>query len=107
MADAAHGTNDVAADPLTQRLFVLSAKTEKSLTSYLSSFQEYLDQAPQSGEFLRDLSYTLGQRRTHHAYRVAATANTVVGLKEKLSATKPSKIRDRVIAFAFTGQGAQ
>ncbi|PLB49064.1 polyketide synthase-like protein [Aspergillus steynii IBT 23096] len=108
LADAANGTNDVtASDPLAQRLFVLSAKTEKSLTSYLGSFQEYLDAAPQSVDFLKDLSYTLGQRRTQHAYRVAATANSVDSLKEKLSTAKPSKIRDRVIAFAFTGQGAQ
>ncbi|RYP74772.1 hypothetical protein DL769_003946 [Monosporascus sp. CRB-8-3] len=94
-------------EDLSQHLFVLSARSEKSLASYLSSFDEYLDAAPESGEFTKDLSYTLGQRRTHFQYRVSATANSVADLKEKLSTAKVSKARDRVIAFAFTGQGAQ
>ena len=57
--------------------------------------------------FIKDLSYTLGQRRTHFQYRAAATASSAAELKEKLSLAKVSKTRDRVIAFVFTGQGAQ
>lgn len=103
----ANGTNgdNIATDP--QRLFVLSAKSEKSLTSYLTDFDEYLDEVPETSDFFRDLSYTLGQRRTHYPYRVTAVADSVATLQEKLSAAKPSRIKDQTIAFAFTGQGAQ
>jgi len=90
-----------------QRLFVLSAKSERSLASYLSSFMEYLDTAPKFSNFAKDLSFTLGQRRTHYPYRVAVTADSVASLKARLSAAKASKIKDRVIAYVFTGQGAQ
>jgi len=94
-------------DTQNNRLFVFSAKTEKSLTAYLSSFGEYLEEGPESNEYFRDLSYTLGQRRTHYPYRVAVLADSVTNLQESLSAAKPNKVKDRVIAFAFTGQGAQ
>ena len=105
-----NGTNDINDNEVTariQRLFVLSARTEKSLISYLSSFDEYLDDAPDSSDFLKNLSYTLGQRRTHHPYRVSAFADSVTSLQEKLLTAKPDRIKDQMIAFAFTGQGAQ
>jgi acyl transferase domain-containing protein len=86
---------------------VLSARTEKSLNSYLASFDEYLDEAPESSEFIRNLSYTLGQRRTQFPYRVAAVAESISALQEKLSAVKPNRARDQTIGFVFTGQGAQ
>lgn len=90
-----------------RRLFVLSAKSESSLSSYLSSFAEYLDTVADSRDFLNDLSFTLGQRRTHHPYRIAATADSVASLKAKLSTAKTSRVRDRFVVFAFTGQGVQ
>lgn len=90
-----------------RRLFVFSAKTESSLTSYLASFKDYLDATHESKGFLNDLSFTLGQRRTQHAYRVSLSADSVSSLKEQLSAVKPRKVKDRVLAFVFTGQGAQ
>lgn len=85
----------------------MSAKSESSLSSYLSSFTEYLDTAPDSRDFLNDLSFTLGQRRTHYPYRVAATADSAAVLKAKLSTAKASRVRDRVVVFVFTGQGVQ
>ncbi|KAL9617354.1 MAG: hypothetical protein Q9160_007842 [Pyrenula sp. 1 TL-2023] len=111
--DDANGINGIngmkshgVATPI-QRLFVLSAKTEKSLLSYMSSFDEYLDEAPESNDFVKNLSYTLGGRRTHYPYRVAVIADSMASLQEKLSIAKPSRIKDRVLVFAFTGQGAQ
>lgn len=88
-------------------MFVFSAKTENSLNAYLSAFDEYLDETPETNNFLKDLSYTLGQRRSHHLHRVAVVADSVASLQEKLSAAKPSKAKDRYTAFIFTGQGAQ
>ncbi|KAJ6151550.1 hypothetical protein N7470_007147 [Penicillium chermesinum] len=91
-----------------KRLFVFSAKNELSLKGFLSEFEEYLeDEAPESPEFVRDLSYTLGQRRTHFAYRAFGVSDSVEALQEKVSAAKPARIKDRVIGFVFTGQGAQ
>ncbi|KAJ3545058.1 hypothetical protein NM208_g2700 [Fusarium decemcellulare] len=90
-----------------KRLYVLSAKSENSLTAYLSSYGEYLDNADGSSDFLKNLAFTLGQRRSHHPYRVAAIADSLQNLKTQLSAVKPRKVKDRTIAFVFTGQGAQ
>lgn len=89
------------------QLFVFSSRTEKSLKSYLSSFDEYLDGIPSGKGQLKDLAYTLGQRRTHHSQRVAVVADSIEDLQEKLLISKPSRVKDRNIAFAFTGQGAQ
>nr|R4WH05.1 RecName: Full=Highly reducing polyketide synthase ACRTS2; Short=HR-PKS ACRTS2; AltName: Full=ACR-toxin biosynthesis protein S2 [Alternaria alternata]BAN19720.1 polyketide synthase [Alternaria alternata] len=91
----------------SQRLFVFSAKTRDSLTAYLASFHEYLLKAQESHEFLKDLSYTLGQRRTHHAYRASVVANSISDLRKEIPNLKPSKIRQRSVIFVFTGQGAQ
>ncbi|KAL8420676.1 hypothetical protein RB594_003459 [Gaeumannomyces avenae] len=105
-----HANDHAAVEKTSQpRLFVFSAKSEASLTAYLPSFGEYLDEAevPDDDVFLRDLGYTLGQRRTQHAFRAFAVADSVEGLQEKLSSVKPARVRDRAIAFVFTGQGAQ
>lgn len=100
-------THDHASHDPVRRLFVLSAKSESSFASYLSSFKEYLDTAADSSNFAKDLSFTLGQRRTHHPYRVAVTAESVSSLKDQLRACKVSKVKPRLMAYAFTGQGAQ
>ncbi|KAG6016048.1 Type I Iterative PKS [Claviceps pusilla] len=89
-------------------LFVFSARTAKSLDSYVASFSEYLEEAPQSSHFAHDLSYTLGQRRTQFPYRLSVVAKTLDSLQEKLAAAPRSRrARDQTLAFAFSGQGAQ
>ncbi|EFY96790.1 Acyl carrier protein-like protein [Metarhizium robertsii ARSEF 23] len=90
-----------------KKLFVLSAKSEKSLASYLASFKEYLQTAPEDAAFAHDLSFTLGQRRTHHHWRTAAVAISASELQTQLSGIKLGKTKDQVISFVFTGQGAQ
>ncbi|KAK0630367.1 polyketide synthase-like protein [Bombardia bombarda] len=101
--------NDTTPTDQSKRLFVFSAKAEKSLTAYLTSFDDYLDEdaPPETSDFLRDLSYTLGQRRSQHQYRVAVAADSLQTLQEKLLTAKPTRIKDRTLAFAFTGQGVQ
>jgi acyl transferase domain-containing protein len=89
------------------RLFVFSAKTKQSLTDYLTSFESYLAEVPESSEFVKNLSYTLGQRRSHHAHRAAVIADSVEDLQDKVASAKPIRARDKTIAFVFTGQGAQ
>ncbi|KAK7997329.1 hypothetical protein PG989_005369 [Apiospora arundinis] len=90
-----------------KRAFVFSAKSEKSLGTYLKSFEEYLLKLPEADDFLKNLSYTLGQRRTHFPHRVSVVADSITSLTQGLSASKPSRARERILAFAFTGQGAQ
>ena len=95
---------------MAERLFVFSAKSPASLDSYLSSFAEYLEKAPQSSKFAKDLSFTLGQRRTHFGHRVARTADSPASLRDELlslSTGAKSRTADPIIAFSFTGQGAQ
>ncbi|KAI1297050.1 putative polyketide synthase [Xylaria venustula] len=102
-----NGVNGDTGRRQEHRLFVFSAKAERSLTNYLSSFGEYLDEAPESEDFIKSLSYTLGQRRTHHGYRVSVVANSITSLQEQISTAKPTKVKEHVITMAFTGQGAQ
>lgn len=90
-----------------KRLYVFSAKSESSLFEYLASFKEYIDGVIEYDTFMKDLSFTLGQRRTHHSYRAAVAADSLTSLKANLSNVKPRKTKTPVIAFVFTGQGAQ
>lgn len=90
-----------------KRLYVFSAKSESSLLAYLSSFLEYLNTVLNSSTFMKDLCFTLGQRRTHHAHRIAVAADSLESLKAELSMAKSKKIKERIITFVFTGQGAQ
>lgn len=73
----------------------------------MSAFDEFLDDVNEAVHFQRDLSYTLGQRRTKHAYRAAIMAKDIEDLQEKMLNVKPSRVKNRTIAFVFTGQGAQ
>ncbi|KAI5247676.1 putative polyketide synthase [Aureobasidium subglaciale] len=104
---ATNGVNGHRASTDSRKLAVFSARTAKSLEDYLETFEEYLSEAPESEKLLKDLSYTLGQRRTHHAHRVAIVTDSVADLQEKISTVKPVRNRDPVVAFVFTGQGAQ
>ena len=60
-----------------------------------------------SNTFRKSLSFTLGQRRTHYIYRAAIAAASISDLQDNLSSAKCGKIRECVLALAFTGQGAQ
>ena len=94
-----------------EHLYVFSAQSLNSLEAYLPSFLEYLDGKPKSIEFAKDLAFTLGQRKTHFAHRIAVAAKSTTSLQDQLQSTskitKSGKTKDPVVAFAFTGQGAQ
>lgn len=90
-----------------KRLYVFSARSESSLSTYLASFMEYIDGALEYDTFMKDLCFTLGQRRTHYSYRAAIPADSLTSLKDSLLRAKPKKSRTPIFAFVFTGQGAQ
>jgi acyl transferase domain-containing protein len=98
----------------SSRLIPFSAKSEKSLSQFLSSFSSYLEKdAKTNDNFMADLSFTLGQRRTHFSHRIALAASSAEDLLQQLSTLSPSSIgkassdKEPVPAFVFTGQGAQ
>ncbi|KAK8074288.1 hypothetical protein PG994_005187 [Apiospora phragmitis] len=95
-----------------EKLFVVSAKSSTSLEAYISSMADYLEKQPTSTQFLQDLSFTLGQRRTHFPrHRLAVSADSLGSLLDQLKSAPPNsktaETLDGTIAFIFTGQGAQ
>ncbi|KAK5987983.1 Highly reducing polyketide synthase valA [Cladobotryum mycophilum] len=81
-----------------EHLLVFSAQSMNSLEAYISSFVGYLEESPTSFESIKDLAFTLGQRRTHFAHRVSLTANSTLSLKSQLQSmskiTKSGKTKD-------------
>ncbi|KAL8766899.1 MAG: hypothetical protein Q9209_006447 [Squamulea sp. 1 TL-2023] len=96
---------------MVDHLFVFSAQSINSLRAYLSSFAEYLEEGSKGNVSANGLAFTLGQRRTHFAHRVAVAADSTASLKDQLKSmpkiTKSGKTKDPIVAFTFTGQGAQ
>ncbi|GME45714.1 putative lovastatin nonaketide synthase protein [Neofusicoccum parvum] len=98
------------------RVFVWSAQDEEGIKRALSTFSEHLKDHVTSEEqdsYLDDLSYTLSERRSRLAWRIAVAAETVAELVEKISdpTTKSLAIRPGPttpsLGYVFTGQGAQ
>lgn len=101
-----------AADPADRKLFVISANDKASLANVVKKLVIYLEQRPEifEIELLKDLAYTLGQRRSLLPWKVAIPAATSFDLIETLTAERviPCKQLDSLrIGFVFTGQGAQ
>lgn len=95
-----------------QRLFVLSANDEVSIRKTMEQINIYLEQHPEVFQkgLLRDLAYTLGQRRTHLPWRMSVVASNSSELVEALASSdaKPTRASQvPKIAFVYTGQGAQ
>ncbi|KAL3462238.1 hypothetical protein BJX64DRAFT_288570 [Aspergillus heterothallicus] len=85
------------------RVLVVSANTERSLTRRVEDIKVYLANSPQA---LRDLSFTLGERREHLAYRAFALATEGQELGTfNVGAASCGGLPE--ITFVFTGQGAQ
>jgi acyl transferase domain-containing protein/NADPH:quinone reductase-like Zn-dependent oxidoreductase len=91
-------------------LFVLSAKSVTSLNANVAALTAYLEQTSLSEDFVRDLAFTLGEKRTHFTHRMALVADRQ-SLAERLASISPVRgvgsVQDPVTAFCFTGQGAQ
>ena len=110
-----HANNSLlssAADNPRAQVFLLSAFEESAgkqqATSLLQYLRKRLDRVDQ--QFLADLAFTLGERRSQLPWKSAVTASTIEQLIDQLenpalkfsrSTTEPG------LAFVFTGQGAQ
>ncbi|EKG15216.1 Beta-ketoacyl synthase [Macrophomina phaseolina MS6] len=98
------------------RVFMWSAQDEEGIKRTLSTFADHLREHPQSEQqdaYLDDLAFTLSERRSKLAWRIALAAETVEELVEKLSdatskslAIRPAAVTPTV-GLIFTGQGAQ
>ena len=92
------------------RLFVLSARSKKSLSAQIQSLIEWVSK--QDVVDLEDLSYTLSARRTILDWRSSIVAEDRKELLESLRGGKVTKGLEKStqsfrVCFTFTGQGAQ
>ncbi|ETS81066.1 hypothetical protein PFICI_06068 [Pestalotiopsis fici W106-1] len=95
-----------------QRVFVLSSSDEASAKKTMEQLTIFLEQHPEVFQkgLMRNLAYTLCQRRSHPPWKVAVTAKSASELAEALASsdTKPARTSQvPKIAFVYTGQGAQ
>ncbi|KIA75874.1 polyketide synthase [Aspergillus ustus] len=95
--------NQPSDPPPHAHLLVVSANTEKSLTRRTDNIKTYLDENPKS---LRDLAFTLGERREHLAYRAFSLATEGQAVGAFTVSTVSCDVSPE-ITFVFTGQGAQ
>lgn len=94
-------------EELSSRPYVilLSANDEASLKAYCAAITRHVLN-PAVRVTLRDLSYTLSERRSHHFYRAYTIAETTELDEGAFVFGKKSSVAPR-IGFVFTGQGAQ
>ncbi|KAH7127804.1 putative polyketide synthase [Dactylonectria estremocensis] len=109
-ADSEHGD-----DPAKQhRVFVWSTHEEGTAKDSAAAYVEELRKRKHGDEqqFLSNLSYTLGERRSRLTMKFFIVANSLEDLTTKLENTRQKPIRSDAsrspcTAFVFTGQGAQ
>ncbi|KAL9091407.1 MAG: hypothetical protein Q9165_004793 [Trypethelium subeluteriae] len=91
------------------RLFVISARTQQSLDDGLKALDAYMRNAIYDPNFLNNLAYTLGERKSLFPWRavlVAAMHRDIFHGLQSGTAIKGQAIAEPRIAFVFTGQGA-
>ena len=108
----------VAPQPRTHHLLTISAKSEQALQAYAQRYLDFLTTHPALD--LADLAYTSQVGRSHFAHRLSVPATSVTQLQTLLSqyllspadvnlptSQVPNHTKSPMIAFLFTGQGAQ
>ncbi|KAK3389414.1 hypothetical protein B0H63DRAFT_518643 [Podospora didyma] len=94
------------------RVFMLSAKDEKAAQAMLINLKEYLATIDKENEeeFLDNLAYTLGQRRSLLPWVSTFAGDSVETLADTIASgkIKPAKASTGPrLGFVYTGQGAQ
>ena len=102
----------IASPEQSKRLFVLAANDKKSLNVQQELLSSYLKDHPRACDpmFMENLAFTLGQRRSLFAWKVAYVTDSRESFVQKLEQTNPTPLRTTKqpkLAFVFTGQGAQ
>ncbi|KAK3352846.1 hypothetical protein B0T25DRAFT_580684 [Lasiosphaeria hispida] len=94
------------------RVFVLSAKDERAAQIMATNLRDYLlKTTPEDeSEFLDNLAYTLGQRRSVFPWVSTLAGDSIAGLAKTIESgkIKPAKAgKGPRLGFVYTGQGAQ
>ncbi|KAL8382408.1 hypothetical protein RB595_006274 [Gaeumannomyces hyphopodioides] len=94
------------------KLIVFSANDKTALQAILKNTVIYLERRPEvfEGALMRNIAYTLGQRRSLLPWRVAMHARESLSLIEVLNggrAVVHKEMESVRIGYIFTGQGAQ
>ncbi|KLU82825.1 hypothetical protein MAPG_01893, partial [Magnaporthiopsis poae ATCC 64411] len=96
-----------------KKLVVLTANDKESLAGVMKKLVIYLEQRPEvfQSDLMKNVAYTLGQRRSHLQWRLALPVATSFELVDTLNSGKviPAKTQPEPLrlGFVFTGQGAQ
>lgn len=83
-----------------KRLFVLSAKTEKSLEQVKHKWKELISNNKLSEDSLRDISYTLLKGREHFKYRFSAVVSSISDIYKVLDGENSSQKKDYCLCFS-------
>ncbi|KAK7418132.1 hypothetical protein QQX98_004107 [Neonectria punicea] len=95
------------------KLFVLSGNDEGSVKRRAEQLGVYIEQHPEvfQKRLVRDMAYTLGERRSHLPWRIALAATSCDELALALNGIDalPGRAPEVLprLAFVYTGQGAQ
>ncbi|THC90199.1 hypothetical protein EYZ11_010343 [Aspergillus tanneri] len=99
------------------RVFLLSAKEKTCVQAMASNLVKYLKDVASTGEdeeeFLSNLAYTLGERRSFFqwtaAYPASTRAQLISALEDNDNSVGPAQSSETQprVGFVFTGQGAQ
>ena len=97
-----------------ERLFLITANDADAGKAYARSLSSHLESCEiptdEHAVFLSRLAFTLGERRSHHLYRLAVSASSITQLCASLSGSGLSFTKSCVnpqLVYVFTGQGAQ
>jgi acyl transferase domain-containing protein len=92
----------------TPKLFVVSAKSQSSLTGVVNKLREWAASQRDNEACMKSLAFTLSSRRSLMQWRSSFVAKTCEDLVSKMIQYRVTKERhDSRIVFLFTGQGAQ
>ncbi|CAG8959400.1 hypothetical protein HYFRA_00001298 [Hymenoscyphus fraxineus] len=106
--NGSHPPKDVKTEP---QVLALSAKSKESLARALENLEQWISQNPDpSNDALRNLAYTLSNRRSLFRWRCSLVGTSLPDLLSRLSLNRPPSVKSMEKiqnVFVFTGQGAQ
>jgi hypothetical protein len=111
-SEVAHALENSSDANTRRRVFVFTANDETAARSLIKRMASYLRDVPGSIDTatLRDLAFTLSQRRSQLAYRLAVSASNARELADSLENGQSQfhkSLRTPRLGLVFTGQGAQ
>ena len=103
---SSHGLHSAQDCPL---LFVFSASDKNGIARWVSAYQDFLSKRPISTkerQYLQDLAFSLGSKRSHLTWRSYTVAFSLTELTANLDALSSAPVRSKSflkVGFVFTG----